>query len=214
MREGIDLNVIHTFHAFFFFSSKKFCDPNRTLSCRIKVILRNGGRKKEIRSVIPKVSYNSESLKLSYVQLDVLQDNCWKINPSSWCSGDQFDISLLNLCHPDCWFYLTDRGGWCTMWNRDWQSYSWVWKPWRGVMFIFCIAQYTILNCVMHTGHWRKTLFSTSLQIRFFIWHWQEECFLSWLVIFPFPVYFANTFLYIPFLLQFFFNYNVLITTI
>jgi hypothetical protein len=47
-----------------------------TLSCRIKVILRNGRRKKEIRSVIPKVSYNSESLKLSYVQLDVLKYNC------------------------------------------------------------------------------------------------------------------------------------------
>ena len=53
-----------------------------TILCRVKVTLQNGGRKKEIRSVIPKVSYDSERLKLSYFQFNVLKDNCWKINPS------------------------------------------------------------------------------------------------------------------------------------
>jgi hypothetical protein len=58
------LNVIHTFHRIFlsFFLPRSFVILIVTHSCRIKVILQNGGRKKEIRSVIPKVSYNSESL--------------------------------------------------------------------------------------------------------------------------------------------------------
>lgn len=47
-----------------------------TILCRVKVTLQNGGRKKEIRSVIPKVSYDSERLKLSYFQFNVLKDNC------------------------------------------------------------------------------------------------------------------------------------------
>lgn len=34
-----------------------------------------------------------------------------------------------------CWSPLTDRNWWYIMWNRDGQSYSWVWKSWRGVIF-------------------------------------------------------------------------------
>jgi hypothetical protein len=79
MREGIDFKCYPYFSLYFsFFLPRSFVILIVTLSCRIKVILRNGRRKKEIRSVIPKVSYNSESLKLSYVQLDVLKYNVEK----------------------------------------------------------------------------------------------------------------------------------------
>lgn len=81
--EELILDVIHTHVLFFLLLPRSFAILIITLLCRAKVTLQNGGRKKEIGSVIPKVSYSFERLKLSYFQFNILKDNCWKINPSS-----------------------------------------------------------------------------------------------------------------------------------
>lgn len=76
MEEGIDFKMLSTtvivclvWLIFFFILID-------ALLCRTKVTLLNGGRKKEIRSVLPKVSYDSASSKLVFVQSNVLRDNC------------------------------------------------------------------------------------------------------------------------------------------
>lgn len=67
--------------------------------------------------------------------------------------GINLVISLLNLCCPDCWFNLTDRSGWCTMRNWDWQGHSWARKSWGGVMFICYVGKCIKLECVLHISY-------------------------------------------------------------
>lgn len=119
-------------HLLFFFvvGFSLFCTKARlhscVLLCRLKVTLQNGGRKKEIRSVIFKKLIWCESLKLLKFQFDIIINNGSK---------------KFSLDETICWFHLwiwwfnlTDWAGWCSMRNRDRQSYPWVWKSWRGVI--------------------------------------------------------------------------------